>query len=543
MSGAQTLCGAFQQTAQARGPALALRGFDSGLEFTWITYASEVERIAGGLAALGVRRGDTVATMLTNRPEFNLVETAASHLGAATFSIYNTSSVEQIAYLLGHADPAVVVTEQQFLDRIQNASPPGVTVLTVDGGDLDSLVAAPDFDFDATWRSVRPEDVACLIYTSGTTGAPKGVEMTHANLLALADSVCSVFPLSAADRGVSYLPTSHIADRCMGHYFHLLHGGELTCVADASRMVEALPQINPTYLVAVPRFWEKIKLGVELQLRAAPAMADALASDDEQVAAAIRLKLGLDSLRWAMSGSAAIPPDVYRFLTSLRLPVSEVWGMSECGLASGADPSIAKNGTIGPLLPGLDGKLLEDGELLIRGATVMKGYRNDAEKTAEAIDSDGWLHTGDIATMDEDGFLAIVDRKKELIIGAGGKNMSPANIENALSSASPLIAHVAVIGDARPYNVGLIVLDPEATAAYGFGLEATELATDPKVLELVRAAVDAGNSRLSRVEQIKQFAILPTFWEPGSDEMTPTSKLRRKQITTKYAEVIDKLYA
>lgn len=543
MSRPQTLCEAFQQTAAARGEALALRGFDSGQEFTWHQYAAEVERIAGGLAALGVGHGDTVATMLTNRPEFNLVETAASHLGATTFSIYNTSSVDQVAYLLEHAGTSVVVTERAFLDRIRSAAPADLTVLTVDDGDLDALTPATDFDFASTWRSVRPGDVACLIYTSGTTGSPKGVEMTHANLLALADSVSAVFPMSSADRGVSYLPSSHIADRCMGHYFHLLYGSELTCVADAARMVEALPQITPTYIVAVPRFWEKIKLGVELQLRAAPEMAEALAAGNPQVAAALRAKLGLDGLRWAMSGSAAIPPEVYRFLTVLGLPVSEVWGMSECGLASGADPSVAKNGTIGPLLPGIEGKLLADGELLIRGATVMKGYRNEPAKTAEAIDAEGWLHTGDIATIDDDGFLAIVDRKKELIIGAGGKNMSPANIENAISSASPLIAHVAVIGDARPYNVGLIVLDPEATAAFGFDLDPDALAADTKVHELVRESVEAGNARLSRVEQIKKFTILPTFWEPGSDEMTPTSKLRRKQITTKYAEEIDELYA
>ncbi|HTK63758.1 MAG TPA: AMP-binding protein [Pseudonocardia sp.] len=535
-----TLCAAFQHTAAARPDAVALREAGGGVEVTWREYAERVRTLAAGLAALGVGRGATVATMMTNRPEFHLVDTAAIHLGATTYSIYNTSSAEQIAFLVTDADTRVVVCESQFADRIRAAGGPVEHLLVLEDGDLDRLTPAPGFDFDATWHAVEPDDVACLIYTSGTTGAPKGVEHTHRGILALDRAVTAVFDIQPSDRTISYLPASHIADRGLNHYFAMSHGPEVTCLADLKGLPATLRAVRPTVFAAVPRVWEKTKLGIELRLGEA-------SIDDPGVARTVAREAGLGEVRWALSGAAAIPPEVYRFLAALGLPVSEVWGMSECGLGTGAAPADARPGTVGPVLPGYEYRVADDGELLLRGPTLMRGYRGAPEKTAEAIPADGWLRTGDIVSVAEDGHITIVDRKKELIINSGGKNMSPTNIENAISSASPLIGPVMVIGDARPYNTMLITLDPDAVAAWcterGLEPDPAILAKDEEVRAAVQAGVDAGNAGLSRIEQVKRFTILPGYWEPGGDEVTPTMKLRRKPTAQKYAAEIEALYA
>lgn len=543
MNQVTTLCAAFQRTAAARPDATALRmhGVEGG--FTWRQYADEVERIAGGLASLGVRRGDTVATMLTNRPEFNLAETAASHLGAATFSVYNTSSPEQLRFLLTDAGARVIVTERAFADQIRAAAAPVDHVLVLEDGDLERLSPADDFDFEAAWQAVRPEDVLCLIYTSGTTGDPKGVELTHANMLALAEQIVAVFPIGPDDIGVSYLPSAHIADRGMGHYFVNIYGAEVTCVPDLKALAEVLPVVRPTFFVAVPRVWEKLKFSVDARLSAQPEVKVAFEAGNEQVAGGLRAALGFDRLNWALTGGGAVPPDVYDFLTRLGVPLSEAWGMSECGLGSGAAPGVAKHGSIGPVLPGMEAKVLEDGELLVRGPNVMRGYRGRPQQTAEAVDADGWLHTGDVVTMDDEGYITIIDRKKELIISAAGKNMSPSNIENVIKQVSPLIGQLTVIGDGKPYNIALVVLDHEVVAAQGLADDPAELAESESIRKLVNEAVEAGNSRLSRAEQVKRYTILPTFWEPGGEEVTATMKLRRRNISAKYAEQIEQLYA
>ncbi|OKJ95584.1 AMP-binding protein [Amycolatopsis sp. CB00013] len=537
---------AFQHTVSVKPDAVSLRTLDDSPDLTWRAYGEAVRRIAGGLAALGVHRGQTVATMLTNRTEFHLSETAASHLGATTFSIYNTSSPEQIGYLLGHAGTRVVICERQFAGRISVAGGPVEHLLVVDDGDLDRLTPSPGFDFEASWRSVRPDDVLCLLYTSGTTGPPKGVEHTHRGALALARSFSSSFPMGDDDTEISYLPAAHAADRFLSHYFAMRYGVEVTPVADLRQLPAALAAVHPTTFAAVPRVWEKIKLGLEMRLQADPGLAAGFRAGEPRVLAAVRAQSGLDKLRWALSGAAAIPPDVYAFLELLGIPVSEAWGMSECGLGIGSPPAQARAGTIGAPLPGLETRLTEDGELLVRGPFLMKGYRNDPAKTAETIDPEGWLHTGDIVTVADDGHITIVDRKKELIINASGKNMSPTNIENAISSGSPLIGPMMVVGDNKPYNVALITLDPDVAAAFGekLGLEPDPavLVKDERIRHAVQDAVDTGNAKLSRVEQVKQFTLVPAFWEPGGDEITPTMKVRRKPIAQKYATEIAELY-
>ncbi|TSE01487.1 long-chain fatty acid--CoA ligase [Skermania sp. ID1734] len=542
-----TLPEAFQHQVRAQPDNVALRTVGGGVSLTWRQYGDEVRRLAGGFAKLGLRRGDTFAAMLANRPEFNLTEMAANHLGATTFSIYNTSSPEQIRYLLEHSDAKVLVTERQFIDAVQESGAAIPHVLIVEEGDLDSLTPAADFDFEAAWRAVQPDDVLCLIYTSGTTGPPKGVEHTHAGFLGMAHAHTRRFPIDSTDTAVSYLPAAHLADRGVLYYFHTVNGAQITTVADIKQLPAALAEVHPTTFAAVPRVWEKLKTGIELQLAANPTLRADFDAGVPEVVDAVRAKLGLDRVKWALSGSAGIPPEVFAFLVKLGIPVTDIRGMSEIGVATAASPAQAKAGTVGTPLPGYEVRLEEDGELLIRAPFMMRGYRNDPAKTAEIIDRDGWLHTGDIFVRDDDGYLTIIDKKKELIINSGGKNMSPSNIEHAISGASPIVGPTFAHGDGRPYNVALITLDWEVAGSlsqeWNLDRDPNALVQDSRIIDMVRNAVAEGNSHLSRIEQIKRFVLLPDRWEPGSDLVTPTGKLKRNLVRDKYAGQIDRLYA
>ena len=544
-----SLCEAFQNSVARSGSQVALRTPGGEQELTWQEYGERVRRLAEGLASLGVGPEDTVGIMLANRPEFALVDTAALHLGAVPFSIYNTSSPEQIAYLFGNAGNKVVVTEQMFLQQVLTAGTGVETVVSIDGGEGVITLAELEsrtldgFDFEASWRAVGPDDVLTLIYTSGTTGPPKGVELTHGSMLAQLRGVQAVIPAHDGERSTSYLPSAHVADRWAGHYSPMVFSGTTTYVADPKAVVAALPEVRPTAWGGVPRVWEKIKAALEAKGVTDPA---ALPEDHRT---AVRQLLGLDDVRYSVSGAAPIAPEVLEFFGALGVPICELWGMSEiscCGIIN--PPEDIRIGTVGKPIPGLEVRLADDGELLVRGPQLMRGYRNQPDKTAETIDADGWLHTGDVATIDEDGYVTIVDRKKELIINAGGKNMSPANIEQVVKASHPLIGQAVVVGDRRPFNVALLVLDPDVCAAYAeqAGLpdgSAAALAQDPKVQEQVATAVEEANARLSRIEQVKRYRILATDWLPGGDELTPTMKLKRRPIAEKYADVIEELYA
>jgi long-subunit acyl-CoA synthetase (AMP-forming) len=582
LSQPRSLCELFQRTAAAHADRVALRTPGGEVTITWAEYNRRVRDIAAGLAALGVRRGDTVGLMLTNRPEFHLCDAAAMHLGAAPFSLYNTSAPEQITYILGNAGNAVMICDAVFVDRIREAGPGVEHIVCVDGNALGTLslkeleaLGRPDFDFEAAWQAVDGQDVLTLIYTSGTTGPPKGVEVTHAGMLAMLDAMAEVVPLRPDDRIISYLPSAHLADRLVSHYQMVASGLCVTSLADATQLVAGLHDVRPTIWLAVPRIFEKFKAAIESRLddagraavevglrkvraEQAAAAGEAPGPDEEllveyaaaeaAVFAAIRGQFGLDQVRRSATGAAPSALDVLEFFAAIGLPIGEVWGMSEIGVATGNRPGEERYGTVGVTLPGYELRLAEDGELLARGPALMKGYRNDPERTAEAVDADGWMHTGDVATIDEDGYVRIVDRKKELIINSGGKNMSPVNIESKIKSASLLIGQAVVIGDRRPYNVALVVLDPDAAAAYAAqqGLpsaDPADLCQDAGVQAIVEAAVAKANSELSRIEQIKRFRILPVDWQPAGDELTPTMKLKRKPIAEKYADVIDGLYA
>jgi len=581
-----TLCEAFQRTAAIDPDAIALRTPGGTQTVTWRELAKQVRRAAAGLAGLGVGRGDTVSLMMANRIEFYPFEIGAQHLGATSFSVYNTLPAEQLTYLFDNAGTKVAICEEQYVDRIRASGAPIEHIVCIDGSppgtlSVDELYAAAekDFDFDSMWRAVQPDDVVTLIYTSGTTGNPKGVEMTHDNLLFEAFALDAVLPMRFGDRVTSFLPTAHIADRVMGLYGMEVFGTQVTVVSDARAIAAALPDVRPTVWGAVPRVWEKLKAAIEFAvghepdeakrqalrwamavaakraaaLVAGEPMPDDVAAEwaqaDELVLSKLRERLGFGELRWAVSGAAPIPRETLAFFLGIGIPIAEGWGMSELScVASVSHPRDTRLGTVGKLLPGLEGRVAEDGEFLVRGPLVMKGYRREPAKTAEAIDADGWLHTGDILEVDAEGYLKVVDRKKELIINAAGKNMSPANIENTILAACPMVGVMITIGDGRPYNAALMVFDAESVGPYAarHGLpEASPaaLAAHPEVIERIAAGVAEGNAKLSRVEQIKRFRILPTVWEPGGDEITLTMKLKRKPIMTKYAGEIEELYA
>jgi len=464
-------------------------------------------------------------------------------LGAVPFSIYNTFAPEQVRYALDDSGARIVVAEASFVPKLTAARDQGALfeeLLVIDTkvechGDLTVELEAEDSDFDFRSLSpVAPDDLLTLIYTSGTTGPPKGVELTHRGMLEQLRSVHAVTRQKGGGRQVSFLPAAHVADRWASHYSAFMtYANTVTTVADAAtNLPAAVVASRPTMFGAVPRVWEKFKGALE-----ASHVGDVLESiaKDPKLAASLRTKLGLDAAEWLMTGAAPTPIAVIEFFTALGLPLCEVLGMSEAsGCVSVNTPEAVRPGSVGRPLSSFEVRIADDGELLLRGPQVMRGYRGQPEKTAEALDADGWLHTGDVARVDDDGFLWIVDRKKELIINASGKNMSPANIEMALRSAGNLISQVAVIGDSRPYNVALVVLESSAVA--GRPLD------DPGVLAELDAQIDRGNSRLARVEQIKRFAILAKEWTPEL-ELTPTMKLKRRVIAETYAAEIESLYA
>ena len=390
------------------------------------------------------------------------------------------------------------------------------------------------FDFQAGWRAVAPDDVVCLVYTSGTTGPPKGAEITHAGLLADLRGTWRSLGVPKHLSAVSFLPYAHILERFMSYYSPAVLGGEVTFCPDPAMLSAVLAQSRPSVLVSPPRVWEKLR-----------AKCEALAADQAEFA----LAAGLGDLEVAGVGAAPVPVMLLEFFQAAGVPLRQGWGMTELsafGTVTSTDP--ADNGTCGRPIEGLELRIADDGELLARGPMVIGGYRNLPEKTAEAIDADGWLHTGDIGRIDDEGRLTIVDRKKELIINAAGKNMSPANIEAHLKSSSPLIGQAVAIGDRRPYNVALIVLDPDTARAFAeqhrlARLSLDELANHPAIAAEVTRGVAIANEAMARVEQIKRFTILPVDWVPDSDELTPTAKLKRTPIQTKYAHEIEALYA
>jgi long-subunit acyl-CoA synthetase (AMP-forming) len=553
---APTVTEAFELTAAACADRPALTGAD-GTTYTWARYRAAVRRCASGLAGLGLRPGDTLGLLLGNRPEFHLADAAAMTLGVTTCSFYPTAPEEELRYLVDDSRAGVLVCDGGNLDRARELlrSCPGLRALVVVGaqGDGDGVRAFGDLlaagDTAPPAYRARPEDILTVVYTSGTTGPPKGVELTHRTARATGQAFLERVPLATGSRLVSYLPMAHIAERCCSHYLPMVLGADVTCCPEPEQLFTLLPAVRPHWLFSVPRLWEKLHTRLLAELDRAPEefrrgalraleLGEALAgtSDrellaeyqelDESHLAPVRALLGLDAARFVHVGAAPVRGETMLFLRALGLPVGEIWGMTElCAVACVTVPGRHRMGWIGPPLPGVEVRTGPDGEVLVRGPVTMRGYRGKPRETAEAFDDQGWLRTGDLGELAPDGSLRITGRKKDLIVNAYGKNLAPARIEARIAAEEPLIEQVCVIGDGRPYNVGLIC------AAEG---------TDT---ELIRGAVARANGRLSRPEQIKRFAVVEDAWTPQSGLVTPTLKLRRPKVQDHYRELVDVLYA
>jgi long-chain acyl-CoA synthetase len=563
----QTVPSRFLETVRSRPDAVALRAKDGDgwRESTFAEYAEDACRVAAGLQELGVGRGDRVVMMMRNRPEFFVADMAALLLGATPISIYNSSAPEQVQYLAGHSDAKVAILEdvgylERFL-KVRSELPTLEHIVLMEDPDgvapedvraWDALLALDPIDIEAASRVAQPSDLATVIYTSGTTGPPKGVMLDHANICWTAESLRLTLAHVAPEgrRLVSYLPMAHIAERMTSYYQQALFGYEVTSCPEPGGVAAYLPQVRPEIIFAVPRIWEKVYAGIQAVIAADPkqkeAFERALETGDDTVLGAVRELLGLDQVITAITGAAPLPIEILEFFRALGVPLAEIYGLSETSGPMTFDAVEVRVGTVGRAIPGCEVKLADDGEVICRGGNVFRGYLNDPVKTADALDADGWFHSGDIGEFDSDGYLKIVDRKKELIITAGGKNISPANLEAALK-AFPLIGQACVIGDGRPFVSALLVLDPEMAQAWGrqHALEGTslaELAENPDMRAEIEQAVAEANKRFNSVEQVKKFALLGDEWLPDSEELTPTMKLKRRGIHSKYADVIEALY-
>ncbi|MBO0727688.1 MAG: long-chain fatty acid--CoA ligase [Acidimicrobiaceae bacterium] len=587
---ASTIAEAFGRVVARYGDKLALRTIDQDVQLTWSQVGDRVRRLAAGLAGLGLGKGDTLALVLPNTVECHLLDFAAYHLGAVPFAVFNSSPAEQIEHQLRLSDADVVVTQASFLDRVQEAAAAldGQVrhIVVVDGRPEGTLslpdveaAADPAFDIDAASAAVGEDDLATLIFTSGTTGAPKAAQWSHRTVLAEQRALDAALPIPT-EGIISFLPLAHAGGRITSQYMALAYGATITACPDMAQVQVALARHRPDAFFSVPRLWEKLQVAIEgiiaaypdeeqrarLQravetgrryVEAAEAGSGVPAAEVEQLKDAydeattllrpVLARLGLDRIRAAFVGGAPSAAELSIFFRAVGVPMLEAYGLTEGSLNVFNRVDDFKAGTVGKALPGVELRLGEDGELLARGDLNFVGYRKQPDATAAAFDEDGWLHTGDIAVIDENGFVTIVDRKKEIIINSQGKNMSPATIEQAIKGELSLIGQIVAVGDRRKFVTALITLDPEAlpVVAKRLGLEGlspAELADAPAIHAEVAAAVERGNRRLNSNEQIKRFTILPGVWVPDSDELTPTAKLKRRVIHRKYADRIESLY-
>lgn len=583
----------------ASEPALSDRHrVDEGWRtLTWTQTRELALDVASALVAAGTPVGATVAIMATNRIEHVVADMAALHAGAIPMSIYNTLSAEQVAFVAGQSEPFVAILENsENLERWRLALDQGALakVVLLDAQDLptggvyvswDDFVAAGaehrrthPTELDERSAAVKPEDPATILYTSGTTGNPKGVVLTHHNVLYEAAATLEAAELGDPQRMISYLPLAHIAERVLGLYGPQINGSHIHCIADPSELLATLGEVHPTAFFGVPRVWEKIKTGISAKLAAdpnpdnvrmveecmaaglawvkaqetggvmTPEIEEAYRVADETILGFFKLLLGLDQATWTASAAAPMPLEVATFMAGLGLKVYDVYGMTEtCGACTVNGHRGFRLGTVGRAIPGIEVTLGEFDEILLRGPVMTPGYHRNEAATRDLFDADGWVHTGDIGTIDEDGFVRVVDRKKELIITSNGKNIAPSNIENYLKE-SPWIGHAMAIGDGKPYVVAVLTLDGEVAPvmAEALGIEFSDLAdlsANARVRSLVQEGVDAANERLSRPEQVKNWVLLPDEWTAESDELTPTLKLKRRVVNQKYADALGALYA
>jgi len=594
----RTLPELFFSRVSQRGARAALRYKDLGIWRTvsWKEYGEAVRKVAAGLLAFGLRLGENVAVLGENRPEWLYCHLGIQTAGNATCAIYATSAAEQISYLLNHSESRVLFLEnEEQLDKVFSILPETrlerIVVWDEKGlwGFSDDRVSFFDDFLEGGGRfletypgrleermaRVAPEDTAMMIYTSGTTGPPKGAMISHRNILEVTRSFVEVHPAREDDEVVSYLPLAHIYENLISVFRAIGIGHAVNFIENPETLFQNLPEISPTYFASVPRIWERLASAVELRMadstrlkRTAYRLAVAIGRRYVRQKTArgwvgfplgllhalaywavlypLKRQLGFDRTRVAICGAAPASPELFEYFHALGIPLIEGYGQTEStGLISVNRVQRARVGTVGEPIPGIEVCLADDGEILVRGPNVFKGYFKDEELTAKTIDQSGWLHTGDIGAW-EDSYLKIVDRKKEIIITAGGKNISPASIENKLKW-SPYIQDAVVIGDRKKYLVALILIDEDNVTKFAQDRRIPfsafhDLTQHPEVFRLIAGEVERVNKTVSHVESVKKFALLPRRFYEEEGDVTPTKKVKRAALAKRYADLVSTLY-
>ncbi len=591
----KTIIDSFNRNADTFGdePAIHWKNGD-WQSLTWSEYRDVVHKAAAGLETLGVGDGEFVAIMSSNRPEHVIADFAVAHAGATPVTIYSTLAASQIQYIADNCKATVAILEDlDFMKRweeIRSELPNLRYVVLMSGAEnydtLEWVLSWDDLlargvrrlqeDPDVVARSaaaITPDTLATLIYTSGTTGTPKGVMISQRNVMWTLESLRRAADLETGQRMVSYLPLAHIAERLATHYMGTYLAGQVWYCPNLAGVLEYIQVARPTLFVGVPRVYEKFhsrlqarfaeaeglkakilhkaldlnakRVDAEQEGKSGPALAGLL---DKIALSKVREGLGMDEVELAITAAAPINPELIKFFHTIGVPLYEIYGMSEnTGPATATLPGEMKIGSVGKPLPGVEVRTGDDGELMMRGGIVTEGYYKLDEATRETFDSDGWLHSGDLARIDEDGFVWIVGRKKEIIITAAGKNIAPAKLETLLGN-HPLISKACMIGDQRKFLSMIIALDHEEAPewAAGRGLEYDDLASFsqlPEVEDEIAKAVAEANESVARVEQVKKWVIVPDEWTPDSGEVTPSLKLKRRVVLDQYADEIESMYA
>ncbi len=595
----ETVPAMFHSRVQLSQDRVALRYKKLGLwhDVSWRQYHQKVKEVCLALISLGLKPGECVSVIGENCPEWVYIDLGTMHAGGVTVGVYATNSWEQCKYVVDHSESRFYFVEnEEQLDkalRFRGDVPRLEKIIVWDLKGLkhfhDPMVMS--FDeflalgqeqekkdpslFERRWSQVKPDDLARLIYTSGTTGPPKGAMLTHANITWMARAMAEGNPIEEQDEFLSFLPLCHIFEQLFTIFMNIKYGAIVNFIESTDTVIENMREVSPTVAYGVPRIWEKYYSGIMIQ------MADAtwfkrqifqlslnigkkyaqLKTSRQPISTWLRLayafaylvtfrklkeRLGFDRVRLAFSGAAPISPDIIRFFQAIGIPLREGYGMTEgTGVTCANQGDRVKIGTVGQPLPGVEVKIAEDGEICFRGGNVFKGYFKNPEATAEVL-RDGWMHSGDVGEFDEEGFLKITDRKKDLIITAGGKNIAPQNIENQLKF-SPYINDAIVIGDRRKYLTAIIVIDEDNVVKYAQDNKIqyttyASLTQHPEIKKLIQKEVDAVNKTLANVETIKKFTILPKklFVEDG--EVTPTMKVKRKYINEAFKDLIEAMY-
>ena len=596
-----TIPAVFWNAVQTRGPRVWMRQKELGIwrSWTWDQTASAVREIGHGLLALGFAPHETASILSNTNIEWVLSDLAVLSCGGVSNGIYPTDAAAQVHYLCEDSRTTVLfVEDDEQLDKALEVRAQLPLLRKIVVFDMEGLHQLDDPQvislealralgrehlqqhagaLEARAAACQPEDLAILVYTSGTTGKPKGAMHTHAGLVYTVRGYNTLIARDERDECMCFLPLCHIAERMGGEYFSLYTGSVLNFVENPETVPENVREIAPTVFTAVPRVWEKFYSGVMIALKEAGALQQATYAwaisvgqrvtervlAGRPVSAALKLQfhlarwlalnnvrklIGIHRARFLVTGAAPISPELVRWYLALGVPMLEVWGMTEtCGAATGVQATRIKPGSIGQAAGYNEVRLDPNtGEILVRGPNVFKGYLNLPEKTAEAFDAEGWLHTGDVGVVDDEGFFRITDRMKDIIITAGGKNITPSELENELKF-SPYITDAVVIGDRRPYLVVIIMIDQENVEKFAQDADVpfsnyASLTRAPEVQALIQSEIDRVNQKYARVEQIKKFFLLDTQLTAEDEELTPTMKLKRKLVEKKYAERIEAMY-